>query len=125
MTNKIPLNGFGRMGRLIQTFPYLTEPYHHIASATAMEMSRREAEATDNESIMRETAAAAPLRLDPTDNPNTYTIYSMPELPVRTVYSSPLKMRNRYEGRQFPKDYAKRKKNKARQQKQSRKKNRR
>jgi hypothetical protein len=90
-----------------------------------MEMSRREAEATDNESIMRETAAAAPLRLDPTDNPNTYTIYSMPELPVRTVYSSPLKMRNRYEGRQFPKDYAKRKKNKARQQKQSRKKNRR
>ena len=119
--NRIALNGFGRIGRMMaQTRPYLTEPYRHFVSATAMEISRREAEATDDESIVREIAAAPKLRLDPTDNPQIYTIHRLPESAVGPVYSSPSKERSRYEGRQFPKDYAKKKKAKRRQQKQAR-----
>jgi hypothetical protein len=110
--SKIPLNGFGRIGKLAM-------------AAHTLPMMNDTANAVFDEGIERERLRELE-RLDELPDPdaNTYLITRRPEEPlVGPFYSLPTKAIYKHSDNQKSKDYAKKKKAKRRQQKQARRRN--
>ena len=122
--HKIALNGFGSIGRLMmQTMPilsYAPEPERRAMQNMIDEAQRRdtlEAERKKHELFCNPPSHT--LHHDPYQ-PHTFTFH-LPESAVTDVRVDDAPVINdRYWNRQFPKDYAKKKKAKRRQQNQSR-----
>ena len=123
MPTKIPVNGFGRLGKLslmATAYPYLPEGQRRMLTQTMNEQELREIEEADRRHGLDRTAQTYALTRKPDDS---YVFHS-PESSVTDVLVDTLGLPNaRYHDRTFPKDYAKKKKTKRRQQKQARRRN--
>ena len=110
--SKIPLNGFGRIGRLAmagQTLPLMNETAKAVFDEGIERERQRELEKMDEL---------------PDPDANTYVITRKPDDSLAgPFYSLPTKAMYKHSGGQKPKDYAKKKKAKRRQQRQARRKN--
>ena len=121
MPTKIPVNGFGRLGKMLamaQTWPYLMESQCRMMTQSMKGQDRRDIEEIDRlHGLDREAQKTYVLTRKPD---NSHIIYpSESDVTDIVVDTSELP---RYHNRIFPKDYAKKKKAKCRQQKQSRRK---
>ena len=117
MSGKITLNGFGRFGRLTllaQTAPLISQKADRMFKQ-GLESLKEAVADTDRRSDslrMYPTADIMEISLGPPDPTVTDVLVDTSGLPNA-----------RYHDRTFPKDYAKKKKAKRRQQKQARRKN--
>ena len=123
MPTKIPVNGFGRLGKMLamaQTWPYLMESQRRMMTQSMKEQERRDIEGIDRlHGLDREAQKTYVLTRKPD---NSYAIH-LSESDVTDIVVNTSDLPNaRYHNRIFPKDYAKKKKAKRRQQKQSRRK---
>ena len=123
MPTKIPVNGFGRLGKMLamaQTWPYLMESQRRMVTQSMKEQERRDIEEINRlHGLDREAQKAYVLSRKPD---NSYTIH-LSESDVTDIVVDTSDLPNaRYHDRIFPKDYFKKKKAKRRQQKQSRRK---
>lgn len=123
MPTKIPVNGFGRLGKLTmmaQTWPYLMEGQRRMLTRSMKEQELREIEEIDRRNgLDRETQTYALTR-----KPDNSYVFHLPESTVTDAVVDTSGLLNaRYHDRIFPKDYAKKKKAKRRQQKQARRRN--
>ena len=121
MPTKIPVNGFGRLGKMLamaQTWPYLMESQRRMVTQSMKEQERRDIEEINRlHGLDREAQKTYVLTCKPD---NSYTIH-LSESDVTDIVVDTSKLPEaRYHNRIFPKDYAKKKKAKRRQQKQSR-----
>ncbi len=110
--SKIPLNGFGRISRLAM-------------AAQVLPLMNDTAKAVFDEGIERERLQKLE-EMDELPDPdsNTYMITRKPDDSlVGPFYSLPTKAMYKHSGNQKPKDYAKKKKAKRRQQKHARHRN--
>lgn len=123
MPTKIPVNGFGRIGKLAmmaQTWPYLLEGQRRMLTQSMKVQELREIEEADLRHGLDRKAQTYVLtrKIDnsyvfhPHDSVVTDAVVDMSDLPNA-----------RYCNRTFPKDYVKKKKAKRRQQKQARRRN--
>ena len=123
MPTKIPVNGFGRIGKLSLTataWPYLLEGQRRMLTQNMKVQELREIEEIDRRHGLDREAQTYALTRKPD---NSYVFYP-PESVVTDVVVDTSDIPNpRYHDRTFPKDYYKKKKAKRRQQKQSRRKN--
>lgn len=123
MPTKIPVNGFGRLGKMLamaQTWPYLMESQRRMMTQSMKEQERRDIEEIDRlHGLDREAQKTYVLTRKPD---NSYVIH-LSESDVTDIVVDTSDLPNaRYHNRIFSKDYAKKKKAKRRQQKQSRRK---
>ena len=117
MPTKIPVNGFGRLGKMLamaQTWPYLMESQRRMLTQSMEEQKLREIEEIDRRHGLDREAQTYALTRKPD---NSYVFYP-PESAVTDAVVDTSDLPNaRYHNRTFPKDYAKKKKAKRRQQK--------
>ena len=123
MPTKIPVNGFGRLGKTLamaQTWPYLMESQRRMLTQSMKEQERRDIEEINRlHGLDREAQKTYVLTRKPD---NSYKIH-LSEADVTDIVVNTSELPEaRYHDRTFPKDYAKKKKAKRRQQKQSRRK---
>ena len=123
MPTKIPVNGFGRLGKLVmmaQAWPYLMEGQRRMLTRSMKEQELREIEEADlRHGLDRKAQTYALTR----KSDNSY-VFNPPESAVTDALVDTSGLPNaRYHDRTFPKDYAKKKKVKRRQQKQARRRN--
>ena len=123
MPTKIPVNGFGRLGKMLamaQTWPYLMESQRRMMTQSMKEQERRDIEEINRlHGLDCEAQKTYVLTRKPD---NSYTIH-LSESDVTDIVVDTSKLPEaRYHNRIFPKGYAKKKKAKRRQQKQSRRK---
>ena len=123
MPTRIPVNGFGRLGKMLaiaQTWPYLMESQRRMMTQSMKEQERRDIEEINRlHGLDREAQKTYVLTRKPD---NSYTIH-LSESDVTDIIVDTSDLPNaRYHNRIFPKDYAKKKKATRRQQKQSRRK---
>ena len=117
MPHKIALNGFGRLGRLAlmaQTLP-LMPPGAKRVFEDGIESLKDVINEKDNRNVslrMYPTPTSREFKLRPPESVVTDAVVDTSDIP-----------NPRYHDRTFPKDYAKKKKAKRRQQKQARRKN--
>ena len=123
MPTKIPVNGFGRIGKLAmmaQTWPYLLEGQRRMLTQSMKEQELREIEEADLRHVLDREAQTYVL----TRKPDNSYVFHLPESAVTDAVVDTSDLPNaRYHDRTFPKDYAKKKKAKRRQQKQARRRN--
>ena len=124
MPTKIPVNGFGRLGKMVmmaQAWPYLMEGQRRMLTRSMKEQEQRELDEIDRRhGLDREAQIYALIR-----KPDNSYVFHPPESAVTDAVVDTSDLPNaRYHDRTFPKDYAKKKKAKRRMQKQSRKKKR-
>ena len=123
MPTKIPVNGFGRLGKMLamaQTWPYLMESQRRMMTQSMKEQERRDIEEIDRlHGLDREAQKTYVLTRKPD---NSYKIHLSEDDVTDIVVNTSELPEARYHNRTFPKDYAKKKKAKRRQQKQSRRK---
>jgi glyceraldehyde-3-phosphate dehydrogenase/erythrose-4-phosphate dehydrogenase len=121
MPTKIPVNGFGRIGKMLamaQTWPYLMESQRRMMTQSMKEQERRDIEEIDRlHGSVPEAQKTYVLARKPD---NSYTIHLSESDVTDIVVDTSELPKARYHDRIFPKDYAKKKKAKRRQQKQSR-----
>lgn len=121
MSTKIPVNGFGRIGKMLamaQTWPYLMESQRRVMTQSMKEQERRDIEEIDRlHGSVPEAQKTYVLARKPD---NSYTIHLSESDVTDIVVDTSELPKARYHDRIFPKDYAKKKKAKRRQQKQSR-----
>jgi len=121
MSTKIPVNGFGRIGKMwamAQTWPYLMESQRRVMTQSMKEQERRDIEEIDRlHGSVPEAQKTYVLARKPD---NSYTIHLSESDVTDIVVDTSELPKARYHDRIFPKDYAKKKKAKRRQQKQSR-----
>lgn len=121
MPTKIPVNEFGRLGKMLamaQTWPYLMESQRRMMTQSMKEQDRRDIEEIDRlYGLDREAQKTYVL----TRKPDNSLAIHLPESDVTDIVVDTSEL-PRYHNRIFPKDYAKKKKAKCRQQKQSRRK---
>lgn len=121
MLTKIPVNGFGRIGKMwamAQTWPYLMESQRRVMTQSMKEQERRDIEEIDRlHGSVPEAQKTYVLARKPD---NSYTIHLSESDVTDIVVDTSELPKARYYDRIFPKDYAKKKKAKRRQQKQSR-----
>jgi glyceraldehyde-3-phosphate dehydrogenase/erythrose-4-phosphate dehydrogenase len=121
MLTKIPVNGFGRIGKMLamaQTWPYLMESQRRVMTQSMKEQERRDIEEIDRlHGSVPEAQKTYVLARKPD---NSYTIHLSESDVTDIVVDTSELPKARYHDRIFPKDYAKKKKAKRRQQKQSR-----
>jgi hypothetical protein len=120
MPTKIPVNGFGRIGKMLamaQTWPYLMEGQRRMMTRSMKVQELREIEKADRRhGLDREAQTYALIR-----KPDNSYVFHPPESAVTDAVVDTSDLPNaRYHDRTFPKDYAKKKKAKRRQQKQAR-----
>ena len=123
MPTKIPVNEFGRLGKMLamaQTWPYLMESQRRMMTQSMKEQERRDIEEIDRlHGLDREAQKTYVLTRKPD---NSYAIH-LSESDVTDIVANTSELPEaRYHNRIFPKDYTKKKKAKRRQQKQSRRK---
>lgn len=123
MPTKIPVNGFGRIGKLAimaQTWPYLLEGQRRMLTQNMKVQELREIEEADRRhGLDREAQTYALIR----KSDNSY-VFHPPESIVTDALVDTSDLPNaRYHDRTLPKDYARKKKAKRRQQKRSRRRN--
>ena len=123
MPTKIPVNGFGRLGKLAmmaQTWPYLLEGQRRMLTQSMKVQELREMEETDLRHGLDRKAQTYAL----TRKPDNSYVFHPPESVVTDAVVDTSDLPNaRYHNRTFPKDYAKKKKAKRCQQKQARRRN--
>lgn len=123
MPTKIPVNGFGRIGKMLamaQTWPYLMESQRRLMTQSMKEHERRDIEEIDRlHGLDREAQKTYVLTHKPD---NSYTIHLSESDVTDIVVNTSELPKARYHNRIIPKDYAKKKKAKRRMQKQSRRK---
>ena len=123
MPTKIPVNGFGRLGKMLamaQTWPYLMESQRRMMTQSMKEQERRDIEEIDRlHGSAREAQKTYVLTRKPD---NSYAIHLSESDVTDIVVNTSELPEARYHNRIFPKYYAKKKKAKRRQQKQSRRK---
>ena len=124
MPTRIPVNGFGRLGKLVmmaQAWPYLLEGQRRMLTRSMKEQEQRELDEIDRRHGLDREAQTYVL----TRKPDNSYVFHPPESAVTDAVVDTSDLPNaRYHDRTFPKDYAKKKKAKRRMQKQSRKKKR-
>ena len=123
MPTKIPVNGFGRLGKMLamaQTWPYLMESQRRMVTQSMKEQERRDIEEINRlHGLDREAQKTYVLTRKPD---NSYKIHLSEDDVTDIVVNTSELPEARYHNRTFPKDNAKKKKAKRRQQKQSRRK---
>ena len=120
MPTKIPVNGFGRLGKMLamsQTWPYLMGSQRRMMTQSMKEQDRRDIEEIDRLYGLDREAQKTYVLTRKSDN-----IYLLESGVTDIVVDTSELPKARYHNRIFPKDYAKKKKAQRRQQKQSRRK---
>ena len=124
MPTKIPVNGFGRLGKMLamaQTWPYLMESQRRMMKQSMEEQERRDIEEIDRlHGLDREAQKTYVLTRKPD---NSYVFHPSDSTVTAVLVDTSGLPNARYHDRTFPKDYAKKKKAKRRQQKQARHRN--
>lgn len=124
MPTKIPVNGFGRLGKMLamaQTWPYLMESQRRMMKQSMEEQERRDIEEIDRlHGLDREAQKTYVLTRKPD---NSYVFHPSDSTVTDALVDTSGLPNARYHDRTFPKDYAKKKKAKRRQQKQARHRN--
>jgi hypothetical protein len=122
MPTKIPVNGYGRLGKLAMMatmWPYMMAEERRILTRAMNEKEQRELDEIDRRNGLDRNAQTYALIRKPD---NSY-MFHLPESAVTDVVVDTSDLpKERYHDRIFPKDYYKRKKAKRRQQKQARRK---
>ena len=119
MPTKIPVNGFGRIGRMAMmatTWPYLLQRAQRLVTQSIEAEELREMEEIDRRHGLVRESQTYTLTRHPD---NSFTFYPK-ESAITDVCIDGKLPKQRYHDRTFPKDYAKKKKAKRRQQKQAR-----
>ena len=123
MPTKIPVNGFGRLGKMLamaQTWPYLMESQRRMMTQSMKEQERRDIEEINRlHGLDREAQKTYVLTRKPD---NSYTIHLSESDVTNIVVDTSELPKARYHNRIFPKDYNKKKKAKRRAEKQARRK---
>lgn len=119
MPTKMPVNGFGRLGKL--SLMAIVWPYEHRMLTQNMKVQElREIEEADLRHGLDRKAQTYAL----TRKPDNSYVFHPPESAVTDAVVDMSDLPNaRYHNRTFPKNYAKKKKAKRRQQKQARRRN--
>ena len=123
MPTKMPFNGFGRLGKLslmATAWPYLQGGQRRMLTQSMKEQELRELDEIDRlHGLGREVQAYALTR-----KPDNSYVFHPPESAVTGAVVDTSDLPNaRCHDRTFPKDYAKKKKAKRRQQKHARRRN--
>lgn len=123
MPTKIPVNGFGRLGKLslmATAWPYLLAGERRMLTRSMKEQELCELDEIDRRHGLDREAQTYVL----TRKPDNSYVFHPPESAVTDAVVDTSDLPNaRYHDRTFPKDYAKKKKARRRQQKQSRRRN--
>lgn len=123
MHTKIPVNGFGRLGKMMmmaQAWPYLLAGQRRMLTQSMKEQELREIEEIGRRHGLDSEAQTYVLTRK---SDNSY-VFHLPESALTDAVVDTSGLPNaRYHDRTFPKDYAKKKKARRRQQKQSRRRN--
>lgn len=120
MPTKIPVNGFGRIGKLammVQAWPYLLEGQSRMLTHDMKVQELREIEEADLQHGLDRKAQTYALTRKPD---NSYVFHPNDSVVTNALVDTSDLPNARYHDRTFPKDYAKKKKAKHRQQKQAR-----
>lgn len=123
MPTKIPVNGFGRLGKLAimaTAWPYLLEGQRRMLTRSMKEQELREIEEIDRLNGLDRKAQTYALIRKPD---NSYVFHPHDSVVTDALVDTSDLPNARYHNRTFPKDYAKKKKAKRRQQKQARRRN--
>ena len=123
MPTKIPVNGFGRLGKLAmmaQTWPYLLEGQRRMLTQNMKVQELREIEEIDRRNGLDRKAQTYALVRKPD---NSYVFHLNDSVVTDAVVDTSDLPNARYHDRTFPKDYAEKKKAKRRQQKLARRRN--
>ena len=123
MSTKMPVNGFGRLGKLslmTTVWPYLLKDERRMLTQNMKVQELREIEEADLRHGLDRKAQTYALTRKPD---NFYVFHPHDSVVTDAVVDMSDLPNARYHNRTFPKDYAKKKKAKRRQQKQARRKN--
>ena len=123
MPTKMPVNGFGRLGKLplmATAWPYLLKDERRMLTQSMTVQELREMEEADLRHGLDRKAQTYTLTCKPD---NSYVIHPPESAVTDTVVDMSGLPNARYHDRTFPKDYVKKKKHKRRQQKQARRRN--
>lgn len=123
MPTKIPVNGFGRLGKMLamaQMWPYLMEGQRRMLTRSMKEQELREIEEIDRLNGLNRKAQTYALIRKPD---NSYVFHPYDSVVTDAVVDTSGLPNARYHDRIFPKDYAKKKKAKRRRQNQARRRN--
>lgn len=123
MPTKIPVNGFGRLGKLslmATVWPYLLKDERRMLTQNMKVQELREIEEADLRHGLDCKAQTYVLTRKPD---NSYVFHPHDSVVTDAVVDMSDLPNARYHNRTFPKDYVKKKKAKRRQQKQARRRN--
>ena len=123
MPTKMPVNGFGRLGKLSPTatvWPYMLKDERRMLTQSMTVQELREIEEADLRHGLDRKAQTYALTRKPD---NSYVFHPHDSAVTDAVVDMSDLPNARYHDRTFPKDYAKKKKAKRRQQKQARRRN--
>jgi len=123
MPTKIPVNGFGRIGKLVmmaRAWPYLLEGQRRMLTQDMKVQELREIEEAGLRHGLDRKAQTYALTRKPD---NSYVFHPNDSVVTNVLVDTSGLPNARYHDHTFPKDYAKKKKAKRRQQKQARRRN--